>query len=1219
MPTCAFPAAFSIALALSIAGGAAAQGIEPAVRSLAAAYPSVYAGTAGGGLLRSADGGVTWVRVTEVACSGGVVSDVALGEDRKSVFVSCGDFEVLAFDGTGWTVVAPGVPNNPIDPGPGRPRLHDDPLNDEKPTYLTGASYFSYDTYLEYSWIKTGSSLAAGGPYRFGSLVPVRLLAPSSEFSPWAIWTRRSASIASATDILRSLAREHSVFRPFVADEERIGSIPDDAVVALSRERGRPERLVAGGRVGAWISADEGRTWTPGLAGAVTAVAVDRTAPGRYAVAGARLHWTADAGANWIDVPGTPSDVTALEFDAAEPTLLWIGRSDGGVSSVRLLAAFTSPAGRPTVMSAKEESGVLTVRFTARSDDTYPLRLRVERRPYGTGDFTPVGTISLFDPFDPKPHPPRAGVLRDSGAPTDVSLGYRVVAISSVGAESPSDEVFAVLPTTEPLPPSGLESAPVGPGFRLRWADVSGREQGYLVEFLAQDGSFRPWAVVPANTTSYGVEASPLSSGFYRVASFNARGRLEPTLPNVAGGTPPPAPLLDGNGYANANFLRVAPQSVYVDGGVLERSIDDGPFFPIAALPAAPSFTYADSSLSPDHDVVYRARFSNLAGPGPYSASLSLGTFNSEPDLVPGFQATYVPGAAQEPGVLSATWGDVRREDTFELFNYGARDPIGSFQSPIARAQRNATGASVPAFLDGDYVSWVRARNTAGYADSAGYRLRAFAGWDEALAPTPYSPGLALNLTPVIVSAPGPNGAFFSTAVAAAGGVARSPRVLDMGSDSLLTSARLTGPGDVVAELRKDHPGLPPGTFAGGMISYVASGFGVNQIRVTTPVANGDRVGWPGVVFNSVPTRQLPNATVVLAGLRRDASFRSNVALVHPGLTDDPLVLRITAVDGATGRRVALPDVTLRRAEWKQIPGVLAAAGFPAPAQGWVVVERIGGSSRFYAYGVVNEATTSDGGFVVPAAANPLEDPMELVVPLVLETAEHEAEIFLANSGDSPLDLSLDYRESLPADNSVPSRVTVPAGRQIFLPAFVDVLRRSGAPLGARGTEGRYGSLRIRRVDGRALAGLTALARLATRDGRFGTFVGGFPEGTGTEGVVMDGQTSRADGTTLVSYVPITAATRGDAFVLNAGPDPVSLCPSFRSVYLTTVLPCSPGRVRTLEPRALLRLEASRETAGVDVATLVVERLSGTGPLYAFGLLTDVVTHDPGFWEGSGR
>jgi hypothetical protein len=1212
---------FPVALAVSLAHVAASQTPAPAIRSLAAASPAVYAGTAGGGLLRSGDGGSNWAPVAEVTCAGGIVSDVALGEDQKRVFVSCGDFQVLAFDGTAWKKLAPGIPNNPVDPGPGRPRLHDDPLNDEKPTYLTGSSSFSYDTYLEFSWIRTGSSLAAGGPYRFGALLPVRLLAPSSEFSPWAIWTRANSSTPVETDVLRSLARQHSLSVPNVADEERIGFIPDDAVVALSRERGRPERLVAGGRVGAWISADEGRTWTLGAVGAVSAVAVDRTAPGRYAVAGDGLRWTADAGASWMDVPAAPSDVTALAFDEVEPTLLWIGRSDGSVSSTRLLGPFSSLAGRPTLISAREESGALTVRFTARADDTFSVR--VERRTYGTGVFVPVGSVSLFDPFSQAQDRPRAGALRDVGAPTDTSLGYRVVAISSVGAESPSDEIFAVLPTTEPLSPGGLTSEPEGSGFRLRWADLSGREQGYLVEFEAQDGTFRPWAVVPANTTSVRVEASLLSSGFYRVASFNARGRLDATPPTIAGGVPPVAPSLDGSGGVNANFLNVSTTDTYVDAGVLERSIDDSPFATIAVIPSTSrsSYQYVDGSLSPDHDVVYRARFSNLAGPGPYSASVSLATFNSEPDLVPGFEASYVPGAPGRPGeegLLSLKWGEVKREDFFQLFDDPLWAYIQPYQVPFATAPRNATSFSMPAFRDGDHVLWVRARNSIGYADSPGFRLRAFANWAESIAPTPYSQRLALHLTPVVVQAPGPNGALFTTTTTSA---ATSPiRVLDMASDSLLSDSfeATVTISDFVVALRKDYPGLPQGPFVGGMISYVPSGFGPNQIRVTTPVAVGDRVGRPGVVFNSVPFRLLPDSAVVLPGLRQDTSFRSNVAVVHPGLTDDPLILRVTAVDGATGRSVALPDVTLRRAEWKQIAGVLATAGFPAPARGWVRVERIEGSSPFYAYAVVNEATTSDGSFVVPAAAGGADGLPGMIVPLVLETPELETEISVTNESASPLDLALEYHESIPSESVVSSAVTVAPGRQVFLPAFVDGLRRTGASLGVRGASGRYGSLRIRRSDGKALTGLAVSARLATLDGRFGTFVGGIPQGTGTEGSVVEGNTSQPDGTTIVSWLPATADATSDAFVLNAGPDSVSVCTSMRDPFVPTLFPCPEERVRTLGPGALLRLERPVDPTGRDIGVFLAERFSGTGPLYAFGLLTDVVTRDPGFWEGSG-
>jgi len=65
------------------------------------------------------------------------------------------------------------------------------------------------------------------------------------------------------------------------------------------------------------------------------------------------------------------------------------------------------------------------------------------------------------------------------------------------------------------------------------------------------------------------------------------------------------------------------------------------------------------------------------------------------------------------------------------------------------------------------------------------------------------------------------------------------------------------------------------------------------------------------------------------------------------------------------------------------------------------------------------------------------------------------------------------------------------------------------------------------------------------------------------------------------------------------------------------VLPCYENQIRTLGPGGLLRVERPLGGSGLDIGRLVVQRVSGTGPLYAFGLLTDSVTRDPGFWEGS--
>src|SRR5207244_4403332 len=103
---------------------------------------------------------------------------------------------------------------------------------------------------------------------------------------------------------------------------------------------------------------------------------------------------------------------------------------------------------------------------------------------------------------------------------------------------------------------------------------------------------------------------------------------------------------------------------------------------------------------------------------------------------------------------------------------------------------------------------------------------------------------------------------------------------------------------------------------------------------------------------------------LVIPALREDASFRTNLALVHPGADPDPVTLRVTVVNGADGSAHALPDVTLARGGWTQLGHVLRAAGLAPPAQGWARVERVSGTSTFFAYAVVNHLETSDGLWV---------------------------------------------------------------------------------------------------------------------------------------------------------------------------------------------------------------------------------------------------------------
>ena len=67
--------------------------------------------------------------------------------------------------------------------------------------------------------------------------------------------------------------------------------------------------------------------------------------------------------------------------------------------------------------------------------------------------------------------------------------------------------------------------------------------------------------------------------------------------------------------------------------------------------------------------------------------------------------------------------------------------------------------------------------------------------------------------------------------------------------------------------------------------------------------------------------------------------------------------------DAATGSAVGNPiSVTLQPGDWTQWSGVFETAGVPAgTTAAYAVVTRLGGDDTWLAYGVLNDAKTSDG------------------------------------------------------------------------------------------------------------------------------------------------------------------------------------------------------------------------------------------------------------------
>jgi hypothetical protein len=168
---------------------------------------------------------------------------------------------------------------------------------------------------------------------------------------------------------------------------------------------------------------------------------------------------------------------------------------------------------------------------------------------------------------------------------------------------------------------------------------------------------------------------------------------------------------------------------------------------------------------------------------------------------------------------------------------------------------------------------------------------------------------------------------------------------------------------------------------------------------------------------------------VALFGLRENAAFRSNLALLNSA---DPaqatsVVLRVTLTNGDPGdnRSVSLAPVTLAAGQWLQLNQVLAQAGM---TNGWAKVERVGGVDPFYAYAVVNDNATNDGSFITPVAIG--RKAAHQMLPVAVGTARFSTELVLANPGTAPLSLRMESTTD----------VTLQPGEQRLIPNLLSFL-----------------------------------------------------------------------------------------------------------------------------------------------------------------------------------
>jgi hypothetical protein len=246
---------------------------------------------------------------------------------------------------------------------------------------------------------------------------------------------------------------------------------------------------------------------------------------------------------------------------------------------------------------------------------------------------------------------------------------------------------------------------------------------------------------------------------------------------------------------------------------------------------------------------------------------------------------------------------------------------------------------------------------------------------------------------------------------------------------------------DAIQWLRDNGLAVPSG-LQGGTLRLAYSGLssgdaGFASARTLAVLPEG-RAGlaYPALSTNDILAR------AALYGLREDASFRSNLALLNAGdpATGTSLTLRVTIFSGAAGdgRSVVLPDVMLAPGQWTQLNRVLVSAGY---SSGWATVQLFSDVSRggtplsgggpFYTYGVVNDNVTGDGAFIAPVPAG--RRVSAVTIPAAVHTGLYTTELCLTNAGGSPIRLSF---QGISSDKDA----VLQPGEQRFIPDVASYL-----------------------------------------------------------------------------------------------------------------------------------------------------------------------------------
>lgn len=382
------------------------------------------------------------------------------------------------------------------------------------------------------------------------------------------------------------------------------------------------------------------------------------------------------------------------------------------------------------------------------------------------------------------------------------------------------------------------------------------------------------------------------------------------------------------------------------------------------------------------------------------------------------------------------------------------------------------------------------------------------------------APVAAEVFVPVVLSAAGKAGSYFSSELAIANrGVAAIPLTLTytpapgLGGGAGTVTESLPGGQqrvvpDAIAWLGSLGLGVGSDGSRGGTLRVGATGLAdpsalAVTARTTTPAANGRA----GLAYAGVPGTAGLDGPSIVAGLRQTSADRSNLALQNLGRAGEgDVTLRLTVVSGDPSAPLShvLPLQTIPPGGFVQVTEVLHADGLSV-SNGFVKVERTGGTAPYYAYGVINDQANSDGSFVPPVTELGLVGNAGLTVPVVVETAAFASELVLTNTSASPRSLRAAWVADglTTADRSATLELVLQPFEQRVVPDFVQALRSAGtAGVPPRGPNLAGALFVTPSTDD--LTGVTIGARTSSAGGggRFGLFYTAVPFGRAAQGPV---------------------------------------------------------------------------------------------------------------------